>query len=465
MIIVRNLRNVEMAMRASQKPLAFKAASPFAKLLSRVPADTKNIQEIAEALNNDEQFENLMEMLVNELKPIMTSRIAYIRNEIGGAVAELADAVADDMDVAPPAYAPYTIVTNRIPEILTSEFLVAYTNPFKEVQLVTFSIPSEAFPPYSAGELIDKMCFIKGDEEFNSMVADLADACGTSIVDIYNKHFRNITTPDYPQAFKLVAPSYINFMYIENTVVFLLANAFAQDIDPNVNMRAADYSLAMANLIGNVGRYLNRVLPQLLNTFGPKGNLYLGTQSTKLSNGMLQRTIVLNAERYANALENGLKPSEVMGMGIKGSLSMLNNYGTPDCTRAREDGEKAFNLAQSRQATLAQDQLKTNAINSIMTHARELIAKNKFAVQGKSDNEILLDCREVLDQYSALSLDQVPFMCRAVVCKALYPNSGAFSYFTAMDNYQKANPNITPREAATLAARDAIVEYSLNQLV
>lgn len=459
MFTLRNLRNIVMMSESVQSPIMFKGASPLAKLMTRIPPESTDIYGMVQAVNEDPQHEAVMSALVNEIKPLMTQRISYIRNTIAGVVEDIYDEVNENAKISSSLAIPYDIAPARIPNILAGEFLTTFTRDYREAAIEVAITPKNAFPMYSADELIAIMNFLGDDRELISDIADLVDSTSVSVVDIYSKWFLGITPKGYPTANQLIAPSYTQFMYTEWAIVFLLAQGFHKNLDPNVNMRLDQYNLFLLRLIANTGKYLYNGLPRLKAQFGDKGALWIGNVTT--SAGVT--VVIVNAVKYVEALNAGTLTAEtVLGLAMLGKLHrMPHGYDEKDIDFAKA----TYNARKSKFEALELDRYKANVMVETMKSISRRINNGEFLSASEDGVEVTSRCKEILDDYSLLGTEQMFLMIRSVVTKGLYPNSGAYSYFNAMDTYQKQNPNIDPREAATLAARDVIVEYCVNQLV
>ena len=457
MFTLKNLRNVQMMAEQTSRNINFRSGSPLAKLITNIPAEATDVYSLLAAVGNDQQHEATMNVLVNEMIPLLKQRIAFIRNTVSGEVETIMDEIEEETAILPKMFAPVDIKTAKIPDILAGDMLLSYVRRYQDATIETVTPISNAFPRYGSEELIEKMMFVD-DQELRKEVLDLVDTTQVSIVDIYNKWFIGTTPVNYPQPNQLVGPSYINFMYTEWAIVFLLAQGFLNNVDANVNLRSEQYNLFMMRLASNTGKYLYNSLPRLKSAMMAGGALLIGVTHVN----HVKSLIVNDAEYKARIQAGTITPAAVLGLGMLGRENELKMPHALD-TKLVDGAEAEFKSQTAKAQAIVMDRYKANVMVALMRSILSRVESGKFA-NNEAPQTVMDRCRELMDDYSLLGTDHLYLMVRSVVAKGLFPNSGAFAYFNAMDTYQKQNPNIDPRAAATLAARDVLVEYCVNQI-
>lgn len=463
MFTLRNPNLILLLAESLNSDLFFKDNSPLAKLVNTNCLEAEDLPTLLAKFEKDEAHEAFMGQMEQELTNLLRERIRFIRNDITSTIETICGKVGEKLDGMTATLPVQNIVTAYTPRLLESELLVGLVDKYKNVPISEAKIPAGAFPELSPAELVGIATSID-DGEVKEMISEVIDGMEVSIVDIYNRHFRGVKTPNYPGGFTYMRPSYTQFLYMEQVVVFMLADGFYKEAHGSVDMPLSAYNAAMATLRAKFGRLIyngmgvikhaEKVDPKLLVT-------------TDLRDG--KRVLVVNRKRYDWFLElEGVRPETVLGLDKNGKLGTIK-LPTKESAMEYIGLIEPANLTIQRELNYMQsvikDQRRTVVVKEVMKLVAEIAQSEKYVVPaGTSASKIIDECRKLAGEYGVVSLDKVYYFVRHLVCRGLYPESGAETYLSAMDRYQQENPNITAREAATLATRDTTLAWTCNQL-
>lgn len=463
MFTLRNPNLILLLAESLNSDLVFKEGSPLAKLATINSLEAETLPDLLALFDKDEAHEAFMGQMEQELTNLLRERIRYIRNDITSTIEGICSGIGEKLDNMHATLPIDTIVPAYTPRLLESEFLVGLVDKFKNVPITEAKIPKGAFPELSPTELVALATCID-DGEVKEMVGEVIDASSTSIVDIYNYHFRDIKASDYPKAFDYVRPSYTKFMYLEQVIVYMLAEGFYKEPHESVNMELSAYNAALATLRAKMGRLIYNGMDVIKHADKREPKLLI---TTDLRDG--KRVLVVDRKRYDWFLElEGAKPETLLGLD---KLDLLSKIKLPTKESALDyvSSIEPANVKIQRELTYLQsivkDQRRTVVVKEVLKEVVKLVESEKFVVPADETAATVIDnCRKLASDYGVVSLDKVYYFVRHIVCRGLYPHSGAETYLSSMDRYQQENPNITPREAATLAMRDTLVLWSCDQL-
>lgn len=464
MFTLQNLNMIHLLGESCKGELRFKNTSPLGKLMNVNELDVENLGDLLLRFKDDTAHEEFMSALEDEVVGILQARIKFIRNDVVSMIEDLNETITTKVDDNLPLLTGTKVAVAYTPRILTSELLLGMTEQHVNAIIKTVDF-GKAFPEMFADELVS-LITANYDVDTVSMINELIDSMNVNIVDIYNKNFRNITTKGYPLASELVKPSYTQFIHLERAVVYLMANAFYKEPLETVNLPLAKYNALLSEHVASTGKQLATSIKLLSDSYRTSNKLLVYVDYSGSSEG----TIVLNRKQYDLILEvDGCTPETILGMH---SLNVLNKIHLSDADDALNlvDTIAKANVEIQRVSNYKRSILNNNRTTTVMRVILEEInriidAKEFIVPEGKTKSDVINSCRAIISEYGMISPDKLYYFIRKVVCLGLYPNSGAFKYLTSMDTHQLDNPNLKPREAATLALRDTLVEWDIAQLM
>lgn len=443
--------------------VAFRQGTALGKLINVGTIGADSTTELLGNFDKDHAHEAYMSDLENQIRSIIGDEIRFIRNTVSSVIEDVHQLLEDKVATLVPKGYKNQVIQARVPEFLLSEELVGMVSKYETASVKDVTFSKNVFPSLTSQELLSIMNTID-DPEMISMVNGLVDSTSTNLVDIYNKWFRNDKASDYPRPGELTKPSYTPFIYTERAIAYLLAVGFYKNTHPDVNLDLATYTSQLSVLAASLGKQLFQNLT-LVTNLANTGKLLVSVEPT--SEG---RNVIVRGRVYDKFLELQDATPDTL-LALEGTYrTQLNNL-TLEVITNEDLGDLVAkaNVVATREAnyhkSLIQNQRMTYILKELMLTLSSIIDEEKYVLpEGKSKAEVLNACRVVAKDFGNFSMDSMYYMVRNVVCTGLYPNSTALTYLKAMDQYQKQNPNITAREAATLATRDALVEWSVNQL-
>lgn len=464
MFTLRNPNLVTLLAQACPGPIMFRQGSPFSKLVTGLHHEVESLPEALAYFEKDARHEEFMSAMEEELTTILRTRVTFVRNHITATIEDLNTEITDTLDGLVPEVSGHRVVVANYPRVLTSELLLSMTDKYKEAPFQSQSIPKGVFPDLAASDLMELLNNID-DTEVRELVNELVDSLDVSITDIYAKHFQGRVIPGYPNPGELRAPSYTPFIYIERAIVFFLATGFYAKPHESVNLALDTYNSTLAVMLSNVGK-------QVFNNSG------LINRDLKTSNKLLvtldhskeDATIVLRRKQYDMFLDAEMcTPETILGLFKLGTLERVSFNTTEEMDEYSHSIELA-NKAAKYDATIRQNVLNDSrravALRELIKHVTTYIESEEYIKQeGETSAMVLNRCRQVARDHGHFTIENVFFLIRKVVCLGLYPNSGALVYLEAMDRHQSENPNLTSREAATLAMCDMQCAWAMQQLV
>ena len=274
------------------------------------------------------------------------------------------------------------------------------------------------------------------DKEISKFLDDIDD---TAIVDIYNSLFRSYSLPD----------SNIdeNIIY---TLGFLWTTTWLNDVPENINSNLKTLSLNLTKMKVNYAKYIL----DNLNKFARMSTQNYFILKTPIDS-VNRKNIVVQGEIYNKWLENGNSPEILIGAWLSNDINIISNV---------SDEQKRI---YSRRYKLDMDIRKQN----FETKKQTVIAKELSDYIDDIISEKVLDRSEIRKRFNEI-ISNKPYKVyndiqrwvRMVLCKSLYPDSNILNILNSIDNVIKSEPTTPPRDAATVAAVDLILDWFFSAL-
>ncbi|AFI55361.1 hypothetical protein TSMG0078 [Halocynthia phage JM-2012] len=463
MFTLRNPNLILLLSEACQGSIRYKETSAFGKLASVLPQEVDNLNELLEGFSQDRNHEGFMSEMEADLTTVIRERVSFIRNSISATVEDICHSMESRLDEVTAMKPTITIGVSMIPKIFNSELLVGLTEPYRNHTVRDISFKSGVFPELLPADLMGVINSIE-DDEVKEMINDLVDSTPVSIVDIYRNYFGGNVGKGYPNGGALLAPTYIPFMYVERVIAYFLACGFDKNVHEGVNLPLDVYRGQVSTLKANLAKLTYQSIEVLKSTINNERRLL----KTVDYSGELP-TLVLNKKQYDMLLSiDNCTPETVIGLHLRGALVDLQFDNVEDLDEKSELLElatKSANADFNYRKSINNDNRRVAAIKVIRGIVSQYIDDGKYVLpENQSKLDVMKQCDVILGTAGNYSMDKMFYLVRKLVCCALYPNSGAETYFASMDKYQRENPTIKPREAATLAVRDTLVDYMASQL-
>lgn len=462
MFTLRNPNLILLLSDVAGQNLRFTEASPFNKLIGGVEQEVDSVHELLNCYATDTAHEAFMTDMEEHMTSLIRDKVSFIRSTISATVEELAHRVDSRMDESMALAPTINIGVTFTPEILMSETLEGLVDSFRDESVQTIKFEQGTFPKLQATDLMEVLNTIN-DDDVKRMLSELVDSTPVSIVSIYEKWFCDKRDVSYPHPSALLAPTYIAFSHVERVIAYFLACGFINNPHDGVNSSLINYNFNLQKLKATLSKLVYLSINELKNQNKSASSLL----KTIDRNGPVP-TLVLNKVRYDEFLTvPNCTPETILGLHLRGQLKDITFSSVEELDSMAVMFEEANKSALSDlnyRKSIKVDNRRAIAVRTILLAITEYIDDEQFVLpEGFTREDLIERCRTVLDGAGRFPMDNMFFLVRKAVCKSLYPNSGADVYFDAMDKYQKENPNIQPREAATLAMRDSIVDFIANQ--
>jgi hypothetical protein len=453
MFTIERPSNVTLIADSITRDMTMKPSSPLEKLIHRnIPCINLNneadITDLFACFYEDTDHEANMEEMSTELSSIIVNRVSFIRNHVVGVIEDIMSKVDGVMADYIPVNSDYTIQPVSVPELLTSELLYNLTHDYKDTQVTGVRIPDGVMPVLNETELFELIKL--NDEKYDSMVKEFILSTELSIVDIYNKTFLNKIVSGYPDRFDRVKPYYTEFYRINQIICFFIARGFKNNIQENVNLDLVKYQLLFNQLSNDFGKFVHSTV------------IHFSKPERELVRYLDGKRIIVNDKLYKDFLKEW-DASNLVGAVI-GNVKLGD--GSSVDIGVMQDSLSVYNRYKLTSIARANSAKRGVAVKEISRCINEFIKEEDIPKESnlsKADiisrvNDVIRDCECYND------MDRLYYMVRDIVCKGLYPDSGALAYLSCMDRHQREQPDIKPREAASLAACDLMVDWLVNNI-
>ena len=191
-----------------------------------------------------------------------------------------------------------------------------------------------------------------------------------------------------------------------------------------------DYVL-MKRLVIKVDNYVIKVVDDIYNVFLKDNSVevLLGMVITKIDGfaSFMLNDIIANSDTYTNNWEKHVRLNTI-------SMKM--------------ESKNIYRLAY----TFGIDQLLKDIPESL----------NKYVVYVEED--IVSAVEKYVNRLDTEDLLEIPEVALYIIGKLVFPETNAYRFFSAMNKYKELDNKLTPKEAASLATLDMIVDYLLQQV-
>ena len=372
------------------------------------------------------------------LSESLSSTISLARNTINPMVKEVLENIDGRINGEIYYNNGINIKSYFIPEIMKSGEIEELTDRYKNVAYSQIDWGSNAWPSMDADSL--KKAAKGKTGSLNSQIDKLIETLDdNSIVNIYDYLFRLqlLNDPDFDE----------NIVYIMG---FLWSLTWINDVPEGLNLNLKQLSLDLTSLKSNCGKHIQDNLKKF-ERMSKQGFFILKTPKLTMD----KKTFIVQGEIYNSWLEKGNSPEILIGAWLSNNINDLVNISEEQRKRwARR--YRLDNDIRRQEFDTKKQVIVTKELSSFID---DIISENNY------------NRREIRERFNSLISDR-PFRVtenlqkwvRMILCKSLYPDSDILTILNNIDSIMEKDPDIPPREAATMSAVDLIVDWLFSAL-
>jgi hypothetical protein len=419
---------------------------------------------LVKIVNADALHEGMMEEISTKLSQVMMQRSSFIRNVVANAIEEVYNdtneelnvSIAPTLSVQPLRFCP--------PIAFTGELLEGIISNYIDKDIPTYK-PDLKFSDLTDADILRGLTSVYGEEAMQD-IASLIAASPVSISSIYNKTFRNVTPVNYPLYGVRVAPTYMFFGGIEAALIVYMAHAMGSGaLDEHVLGTPEGLQVAAIAAVVPATQTVNRVL----------NDINKDTQTAIFAKDVVKvegKDIVVIASNKYDALitAGGIElltglSLQVIANGRERVVGYMND-GTFMVLEDVRDAALGRFKSSMHTATIA---AKVNEVSKTrLALTKTLVgAINRGEItlpEDLTELQALARARNEVSKVVVVSRDRLYETVRNVICRAIYPDSGAIEFLTLLDEIGSKELGETPNEVATLAAVQLYARWAKNQL-
>lgn len=351
----------------------------------------------------------------------------------------------------------FDIVPKTIPMVMSVDLLANEVDKFEGRSILDPDIKTR-LNSLSIEEIIKLM--LTGSSTLDEQVLELISVVGEDTVsDLYHSFFTTEPVDVVYSCSKLASlDAYDKLNY--SLVIYLLARKLVNDVqeakDWNVDLNV--YTKALSQLVDYSGA--------MVHSAATNAARLIRTKQLIIRKGNDRKTIVVNGPVYEEWLKSGGKPEILLGVIVNDSTSTS----VVSIDKEADSFLKVWNSYVSFKSSDLSNQLLRDVkdyIKSLYLEMakdvcdleKEYIDNNTSYLYNSLDrlNTLILDLKasDLTDTY-ALSL--------VIIAKIRFYYTSSYSILSDMREASIVNPDITPREAALLAAINYVSDYISDQI-
>lgn len=398
----------------------------------------KAVEVISAAVRAD------MNIARNVVTPTITSAIESVTTQMRQQDERIASVMA--------------VVADRYEAIWSSAMLSDLIAPFAEIAARTIDRSPAVHPMIPEEQIIGllKTGASRFDTELNEWINEIGR---NFVIEVYTQYFlaANHETAT-GTGFDLNSLANLDPLNRKRVLIaHLMANRLQREPLEGISMSINDYELMMAEVYSQTGRMLNRVIEnrdlairskRLVIQWPTPNSEYLEAPSDTTN-------IIVNEDIYNTWLDEGGTPETLLGAAVSDRET--------DYAILLERHESYEQLWKQRRM-LVTAQHESNRYTKVIRAINYAVAKEIAEVQNEkvSDNvrsgmhKLLA---ERLRKADAQDISDIPGFVQELVCDIIFPQTNARRILRRIDVIHRNNPSYSPREAASVAILDTVVEW------
>jgi hypothetical protein len=170
-------------------------------------------------------------------------------------------------------------------------------------------------------------------------------------------------------------------------------------------------------------------------------------------------TIEVNSDVYNDWLKEGGTPEVLFGAYASDSQ---RGFGAllADAEQYCKIWAREKNILDSK-IRIDMKSIKAKALRKAFYEVIKNLPEN---VQSEPVSDMTARVDHIVDNLDAHRLEDIYYVVRMLVCRAIFPNSSAQEILTSIDEVSKANPGMCERDAALIASIEYVSTWVASQI-
>lgn len=461
----------------AQTPLGIAVAAAYspavemdAGFFERSAADT--VYELARGttLLEHNQPMSRHDRTVEDIRKVLATAVRGQHQLAKNTVIPMIRSVLEEVDAARKAATTaigsvMAIVPDRYENLWNSPILESMVEKYRDVPANVNAVIANVHPLLSNEEIMEllKTGASRFDAEVQAWVTEIGPEF---VVDTYRRFFA-VNAPEHP------APedSATTLSYVMSNspvgrrrtlLCHLMARRLSQNVLEGINMELPDYREMIAGVVEITGRSINRAMEQRerdrkqrrLVTNWPMENAEYDTTNPE------NAIVSVNDDVYQLWLKDGGCPEILFGAHVLGERHL--SY-----TELLERGEELVK-AWARRLGLIRSGQKSDQYNTTITAIQRSMTRqinelpNDYLENG-TRAPVHDRLRAALRDISGAHMEDLYPVIKRMVCRVVFPHTNAEQFISALDSIGADNPDMDPREVASLATLDLMVKWMCSQ--
>lgn len=338
---------------------------------------------------------------------------------------------------------PYVIVPSTEPKLLKSPWMYEVVERF--AQTTAAQVPAKRLVELSAEDV--RALLKTGATGFDDDMDEILSGNDTAwyvdvLVDFLAGKVDLEAVPDHAQA-----------------LLFILARALYDNPQEGTQVSLVDYNTHLSQVIAQTGRRTVAVIESLNNARRLK-RLYIGEPARPAGHTKLQGAIYVNAEVYADLLEEGLSPEMLFGNEYLG-----RRYLPSDLIAQKDELLKVY----ERERAYVERQAKLEEFN-IIKESIERVMLDEIA--DRSEEQLVTDrgtyrrvLAKAMERVTPGHLHHLSALVRDIVCDVFYRHLDVVNYLRLIDEIGKdLDGTVDVREVALMATIEYVSMWVAQQI-
>lgn len=420
----------------------------WTQLAERIHLTTRDLDELTEAEPidvsqlNKKKHSELLAYHTNHISKAILEHITFAKQVIAPQVSDLVERTNNDLaNLSDREINRFSIEVRDLPDIFRNPALLSLIEPLGQIKNTITVDNYVGLPSLSLEEIIPyvRLDVPSLDEELKNYL--LSDS-GNALLTVWNKVFvaienQPIEYNGYVSINELVDDAKDGL--INALAIFTLASNLIDNPIEGTKVRLEQYNNHLSLLESFAGQQLYRKIEGFANQL--KQNILVANYQDK--------TCIVNRPVYEEFLENGGSVEVLFGQ-------MLAN--TRHYSLANIQSDTANSLQRWKDHEAIQKSIEYNnrlyRAQRILKENFELLLRDLGEVPNYSD--LVNHFAKEVSKINVEDLDDIYKTVLTLINRVLYPGKGAARFLELMCSHEKMNPELDPREIATLASIDYI---------
>ncbi len=412
-------------------------STPMDKIYPSFNEIIYDIKKASMAKSLDGKIEHKIDLysIANVLSQSLSTAINVARNVVNPFVKSIVTQIEQRVKDTLYYNTGITIKAVFKPKMLTSGKLEELTEKYKGATLREKSKSNGNWPTISAEVL--KQAAISA---YNGAKSDTDDLLSNVSDDLLIEYHNDLFIDGLSDEYDLDEKKFI--------FGFLWASYWLGSARKQANMDLKTHQLFLTEIKANCAKQIQNALKRY-EAMSAQKNFVLETPT---DNGVTKQMVV-QGEIYNQWLKQGNCPELLIGAWL---CDKITYFGVIDDT-TRSRWLRRYKLDSDLRRQHYEARIETICSKILSDGVDEKIIEeklNKKEIRGKFNN--------LMKQKPFSAKDNMYKWVRMIVCKCFYTNNDVLKILTKMDAVLEANENMPPREAATVACVDIIIDWLLS---